>query len=58
VNVKFIGNHLQNYQGTETDVAAKTDDSGSNQITNVELGWEYDRWAGCHVACGEYRVCA
>jgi hypothetical protein len=39
VNVKFIGNYLQNYQGAETDVAAKTDDSGSNQITSVE-------WAG------------
>lgn len=36
VNVKFIGNYLQNYQGTETDVAAKTDDAGSNQITGVE----------------------
>lgn len=36
VNVKFIGNYLQNYQGTDTDVAAKTDDAGSNQITGVE----------------------
>lgn len=36
VNVKFIGNHLENYQGIGTDMAAKTDDTGSNQITNVE----------------------
>jgi hypothetical protein len=36
VNVKFIGNYLQNYQGAGTDVAAKTDDTGSNQITGVE----------------------
>jgi hypothetical protein len=39
VNVKFIGNYLQNYQGSGTDFAAKIDDTGSNQITNVE-------WAG------------
>lgn len=35
-NVKFIGNHLENYQGTNTDPAAKVDDTGSNLVTNVD----------------------
>jgi len=36
LNVKFIGNHLENFQGSGTDVAAKVDDSGSNLETNVD----------------------
>jgi hypothetical protein len=36
VNVQFMGNYLENYQGVGTDVAAKTDDTGSNQPTNIE----------------------
>lgn len=36
VNVKFIGNYLENYQGTGTDAVAKVDDSGSNLATNVQ----------------------
>jgi len=37
VNVKFIGNFLQNFQGTGTDVAAKVDNGGSgNAAVNVD----------------------
>jgi hypothetical protein len=35
-NVKFIGNHLENYQGTGTDVTAKVDDTSSPSVTNVD----------------------
>jgi hypothetical protein len=36
VDVKFIGNYLENYQGTGTDKTAKVDDVGSNTATNVD----------------------
>jgi hypothetical protein len=35
-NVKFIGNYLENFQGPNTDVAAKVDNNGSDLVSNVE----------------------
>jgi hypothetical protein len=45
-NVKFIGNYLQNYQGTGTDPVAKVDDTGSNAVTNVE--WASNTLVGAY----------
>ncbi len=43
VNVKFIGNYLEHYEGEKTDVTAKVDNHGSNLVTNVE-------WTGNTIA--------
>ena len=36
VNVRFIGNEFENFQGPNTEPTVKVDDHGSNRVTNVE----------------------
>jgi hypothetical protein len=43
VNVKFIGNEFENFQGPGTEPTVKVDNHGSNLVTNVE-------WTGNTIA--------
>jgi hypothetical protein len=43
VNVKFMGNEFENFQGPQTEPTVKVDNHGSNLVTNVE-------WAGNTIA--------